>query len=81
MKILAKSNETMATNLEFKAQFQSLDELYPRLADLNAMHHETVDQIDTYFHVGSSGQRSAVSSQRSELTRTPGVPARYWGGT
>ena len=62
----------MAKNLEFKAQFQSVDELYPRLADLNARHHETVDQIDTYFYVGSSGQQSAVSNQRSELTQTPG---------
>ena len=41
----------MATNLEFKAQFQAHDELYPRLAALNATHHETVHQIDTYFHV------------------------------
>ncbi len=41
----------MAKNLEFKGQFQSLDGLYPRLADLNAMPHETVHQIDTYFHI------------------------------
>ena len=73
----------MATNLEFKAAFQSLDELYPKLADLNAAHHETVDQIDTYFNVGSSYQQSAVSGQaisdlksyksetRSELTQNP----------
>ena len=53
----------MATNLEFKAAFQSLDELYPKLADLNAAPHETVDQIDTYFHVGNGGQQSAVSGQ------------------
>ena len=64
----------MATNLEFKAQFQALDELYPRLADLNAAHHETVDQIDTYFNVGSSGQvtsdlKSYKSATRSELTQ------------
>ena len=41
----------MAKNLEFKGQFQSLKGLYPRLADLNAIYHETVHQIDTYFHV------------------------------
>lgn len=41
----------MAKNLEFKGQFQSLDGLYPRLTDLNAVRHETVDQIDTYFHI------------------------------
>ena len=41
----------MATNLEFKAKFQPLDELYPMLNELNAMHHETVDQVDTYFYV------------------------------
>ena len=41
----------MAKNLEFKGQFQSLDGLYPKLTDLNAIQHETVHQIDTYFHV------------------------------
>ena len=41
----------MAKNLEFKGQFQSLDGLYPKLVDLNAERHETVHQIDTYFHV------------------------------
>ena len=41
----------MAKNLEFKGQFQSLDGLYPKLSDLNAIHHEIVHQIDTYFHV------------------------------
>ena len=41
----------MATNLEFKAQCQSLDSFYPRLADLKATHRETVHQIDTYFYV------------------------------
>ena len=43
----------MATNLEFKAQCQSLESFYPRLVDLKATHHETVRQIDTYFHVTS----------------------------
>ena len=41
----------MAKNLEFKGQFQSLDGLYPKLSDLNAIQHETVHQIDTYFHI------------------------------
>lgn len=53
----------MAKNLEFKGQFQSLKGLYPRLSDLNAIQHGTVHQIDTYFHVGSSNQQSAVSGQ------------------
>ena len=41
----------MATNLEFKARCQSLEDLYPRLAELNAKHRETVHQIDTYFRM------------------------------
>lgn len=41
----------MATNLEFKAQCQSLEDLYPRLTELNAKHRETVYQIDTYFRM------------------------------
>ncbi|MCY3742392.1 MAG: class IV adenylate cyclase [Candidatus Poribacteria bacterium] len=41
----------MATNLEFKAHCPSLETLYPRLADLEATHCETVYQIDTYFYV------------------------------
>ncbi len=41
----------MAKNLEYKGQFQSLDGLYPKLTDLNAMRHETVHQTDTYFYV------------------------------
>lgn len=41
----------MGKNLEFKGQFQSLDGLYPKLSDLNAIHHETVHQTDTYFHI------------------------------
>ncbi len=43
----------MATNLEFKAQCQSLDNFYPRLIALNAVHRETVHQVDTYFYVPS----------------------------
>ena len=41
----------MATNLEFKAQYQPLESLYPRLSDLKATHRETINQIDTYFYV------------------------------
>jgi adenylate cyclase class 2 len=41
----------MATNLEFKAQCQSFDSFHPGLVELNATHHETVRQIDTYFYV------------------------------
>jgi len=47
------NEQDMATNLEFKAQCQSLESFYPRLADLNATYHETVRQIDTYFYVPS----------------------------
>ena len=60
----------MAKNLEFKGQFQSLDGLYPRLSDLNATHHETVHQIDTYFHVRNSGQQSVVSSQATSNVKS-----------
>ena len=41
----------MATNLEFKARCQSLENLYPRLTELKAKHRETVHQIDTYFYM------------------------------
>ena len=41
----------MAKNLEFKGQFLSFDRLYPKLVELNAIHHETVHQIDTYFNI------------------------------
>ena len=50
----------MATNLEFKAQCQSLESLYPRLDALNATHRETVHQVDTYFHV-TRGKDSSIS--------------------
>ena len=39
----------MATNLEFKARCQSLENLYPKLTELKAKYRETVHQIDTYF--------------------------------
>ena len=59
----------MATNLEFKAQCQSLESFYPRLADLKATHHETVRQIDTYFHVAAEKCRakSEVCEPRLKL--------------
>lgn len=41
----------MATNLEFKAHCQSFESLYPKLADLEATHRETVHQTDTYFYL------------------------------
>ena len=64
----------MATNLEFKAQFQALDELYPRLAGLNAVHHETVHQIDTYFHVtkGKDALKSGACEPRLKLREVNG---------
>lgn len=54
----------MATNLEFKAQCQSLESLYPRLDDLNATHRETVHQVDTYFHV--TGRKDSSISEVCE---------------
>ena len=64
----------MAKNLEFKGQFQSLKGLYPRLTDLNAVSHETVHQIDTYFHItkvkGSS--RSEACEPRLKLREADG---------
>lgn len=58
------SDKNMATNLEFKVQCQSLDSFYPRLADLNATHHETVHQIDTYFYVAA--EKNRVKSETCE---------------
>ena len=52
----------MATNLEFKARCESLDEFRPRLVDLNAAHRETVHQIDTYFFL-----TEAKASSLSEM--------------
>ena len=68
----------MATNLEFKAQCQSLESFYPRLADLNAMHRETVHQIDTYFYLRNSGQQSAVGSQPRLKLREIDEMAEAW---
>ena len=57
----------MATNLEFKAQCQSLESFYPRLADLNATHRETVRQIDTYFYVTAQKCRSVSETCEPRL--------------
>lgn len=64
----------MATNLEFKAKFQSLDVLYPRLANLNAIHRETVHQIDTYFHVAKAEDslKSGTCETRFKLREAKG---------
>ena len=39
----------MAKNLEYKVRYESLDVLLPKLAELKAVHCETVHQVDTYF--------------------------------
>ena len=57
----------MATNLEFKAHCRSLESLYPRLADLNAVHHETVHQIDTYFYVTQVKDPSILETCKPRL--------------
>ena len=57
----------MATNLEFKAQCQSLESFYPRLADLKATHHETVRQIDTYFYMTVDKCRSESEAYEPRL--------------
>lgn len=65
----------MATNLEFKAQCESLESFYPRLAGLNATHHETVHQIDTYFYVALEKNRSKseMCEPRLKLREIDGV--------
>ena len=69
------SDQDMATNLEFKAQCQSLDSFYPRLANLNATHHETVRQIDTYFYVAAEKCRanSEACEPRLKLREIDGM--------
>ncbi len=64
----------MAKNLEYKGQFQSLDGLYPKLTDLNAIQHETVHQIDTYFHVTNVKDplKSGVCEPRLKLREATG---------
>ncbi len=69
------SDQDMATNLEFKAQCQALDSFYPRLADLNATHHETVHQIDTYFYMAAEKCRtkSEACEPRFKLREIDGM--------
>ena len=57
----------MAKNLEFKAYHQSLESLYPRLADLNAAHRETVHQTDTYFYVTQVKDASVLEACKPRL--------------
>lgn len=40
----------MAKNLEFKVRIVSLDNLIPRLVELEATYRELIHQVDTYFH-------------------------------
>ena len=40
----------MAKNLEFKVRYDSLDNLLPKLQDLNAEFKALIHQQDTYFH-------------------------------
>ncbi len=69
------SQQTMATNLEFKAQCESLESFYPRLAELNATHRETVHQIDTYFYVRAAdgSSISGTCKPRLKLREVEGV--------
>ena len=64
----------MAKNLEFKGQFQSLDGLYPKLSDLKATQHETVQQIDTYFNITQvkDSVNSEVCEPRLKLREAKG---------
>ena len=64
----------MAKNLEYKGQFQSLDGLYPKLADLNAIQHEIVHQTDTYFHVTNAKDslKSGACESRFKLREVNG---------
>lgn len=57
----------MATNLEFKAHYQPLESLYPRLADLKATHRETVHQIDTYFYMTQVKGTSILETYKPRL--------------
>ena len=57
----------MATNLEFKAKCQSLEDFYPRLAELTAKHRETVHQIDTYFYVSGIESTSITEACKPRL--------------
>lgn len=67
-----KTSRKMATNLEFKAQCQSFENLYPRLTELNAKHCETVHQIDTYFCMleGENASTPETCKPRLKLRET-----------
>ena len=69
--------KSMATNLEFKVQCQTLDSLYPRLAALNAAHRETVGQIDTYFYLPAEDTLSETSEPRLKLREIDASPEAW----
>ena len=71
----------MATNLEFKVQCQSLEILYPRLADLNAAHRETVHQMDTYFYVTQVKETSVLATCKPRLKLREISEARHHNDT
>ena len=71
----------MATNLEFKAHCQSPESLYPRLADLNATHRETVHQTDTYFFVTQVKDASILETCKPRLKLREITEARNHGMT
>ena len=57
----------MAKNLEFKARYQPLESLYPRLNALNATHRETAHQTDTYFYVTQVKDASILETCKPRL--------------
>jgi adenylate cyclase class IV len=71
----------MAKNLEFKARYQSLENLYPRLADLNAAHRETVHQTDTYFYVTQVKDTAMLETCKPRLKLREITEARDHGVT
>lgn len=71
----------MATNLEFKAHCQSFESLYPRLADLNAAHRETVHQTDTYFYVTQVKDTAMLETCKPRLKLREITEARDHGVT
>lgn len=40
----------MAKNLEFKVRYDSIDNLLPKLQELEATHKDIIHQVDTYFN-------------------------------
>ena len=69
----------MAKNLEFKARYQSLESLYPRLVDLKATHRETVHQTDTYFYVTQVKDASILETCKPRLKlREIDEPGEAW---